>query len=118
MSSEISFNKLRSHQGAAPEAAARGRPATVAPQEAVRHRRPVRTAFPIGILLYLASIGIVATATAGVLFGVGFSLLMRPADMVGAGAAAHSRGASASSLFYGVVPNFFSDTVATGAKIV
>jgi hypothetical protein len=74
--------------------------------------------FPIGILLYLASIGIVATATVGVLFGIGFSLLVQPTDALGAGPAARSQGSSVGSLFYGLVPNFFGDTVASDAKVV
>jgi hypothetical protein len=74
--------------------------------------------FPIGIIFYLASIGIVAIATVGVLFGIGFSLLVQPADALGAGAAAHSHGSGVRSLFYGLVPNVFGDTVAADTKVV
>src|SRR5438128_4823351 len=87
-------DELRAHPGAAPEPVARGparpvsdlfekpRPSrseaakerllpTVvsATPEPVRREHRVRPVFPIGILLYLASIGIVAAATVGVLFG-------------------------------------------------
>jgi hypothetical protein len=78
----------------------------------------VKSVFPIGVLCYLASIGIVATATVGVLFGIGFSLLVQPTDALGAGAAARSHGSSVRSLFYGLVPNFFGDTVAADTKVV
>jgi hypothetical protein len=40
--------------------------------------RRAATAVPVGILLYLASVGIIATATIGVLFGIGFFLLTPP----------------------------------------
>jgi hypothetical protein len=82
----------------------------------VRREHRVRPVFPIGILLYLASIGIVAAATVGVLFGIGFSLLVQPTDASGAGAAARGQGSTAGSLFYGLVPNFFGDTA--DAKVV
>ena len=37
-------------------------------------------AVPVGILLYLASVGIIATVTIGVFFGVGFFLLAQPTE--------------------------------------
>ncbi len=39
---------------------------------------PVR--FPVGIIVYLASIALVATATIGVFFGMGFLLLVEPTE--------------------------------------
>ena len=47
--------------------------------EAPAPRRATR-AFPVGILLYLASVGIIAIATIGVFFGLGFFLLARPTE--------------------------------------
>ncbi len=146
MASVLATDELRAHRGAAPEPVARGRAKPVGsisdlfeepppPHcEAVQERllptvvsavpRPVRRdhrvkpVFPIGILLYLASIGIVATATVGVLFGIGFSLLVQPTDALRGGAAARSQGSSVRSLFYGLVPNFFGEPVAADAKVV
>ena len=104
MSSVPAIDELRARRGAAPEPVARGRAAPVgavpdlfeepppspsdaakerllptvvsAAPEPVRREHRVKPVFPIGILFYLASIGIVATATVGVLFGIGFSLLV------------------------------------------
>jgi hypothetical protein len=146
MASVLATDELRAHRGAAPEPVARGRAKPVGsisdlfeeppPShcDAVQERllrtvvsavpRPVRRdhrvkpVFPIGILLYLASIGIVATATVGVLFGIGFSLLVQPTDALGGGAAARSQGSSVRSLFYGLVPNFFGEPVAADSKVV
>ena len=137
-------DELRAHGGAAPAPVARGRATPVgslshlfeesppshcdaakerlrptvvsdAP-EPVRREHRVKPVFPIGIIFYLASIGIVAIATVGVLFGIGFSLLVQPTDASGAGAAARGQGSTAGSLFYGLVPNFLGDTA--DAKVV
>ena len=121
-------DELRAHRGAASQApppshsdATKERllPTVVsdAPKP-VRREHRVEPVFPIGILFYLASIGIVATATVGVLFGIGFFLLVQPADALGAGAAAHSHGSSVRSLFYSLVPNFFGETVVADTKVV
>ena len=48
-------------------------------------RRAVR-ALPVGILLYLLSIGVVATATIGVFFGLGFFLLAQSNEAVNSNA--------------------------------
>jgi hypothetical protein len=110
------FEEPPSHSDAAKE---RLLPTVVsAAPKPLRREHRVKPIFPIGILLYLASIGIVATATVGVLFGIGFSLLVQPADAVGAGAAARSHGSSVRSLFYGLVPNFFGDPGAADTKVV
>jgi hypothetical protein len=139
-------DELRAHRSAAPEPVARARatpagsfsdlfeepppshsdaarerlvPTVVpAPAEPVRREHRVRPVFPIGILFYLGSIGIVATATVGVLFGIGFSLLVRPTDALEAGAAARSHGSSVRSLFHGLVPNIFGDAIADDTKVV
>jgi hypothetical protein len=139
-------DELRAHRRAAPEPVAKGRATPVgsisdlfeepplshsdaekerllptvlsAAPEPVRREHRVKPVFPIGILFYLASIGIVAAATVGVLFGIGFSLLVQPTDALGAGAAAHSHGASVRSLFYGLVPNFFGEAAVADTKVV
>jgi hypothetical protein len=41
---------------------------------------------PVGILLYLFSVGIVAAATVGILFGIGFFLLAQPKEAMNASA--------------------------------
>jgi len=48
--------------------------------------RRVASAFPVGILLYLLSVGIVATATVGVFFGIGFFFLTRTTVAIDANA--------------------------------
>ena len=139
-------DELRAPRGAAPEPVARGRATPVcslsdlfeepppshsdaakerllptvasAAPEPARPEHRVKPVFPIGILFYLASIGIVATATVGVLFGIGFSLLVQPTDALGAGAAARSQGSSVRSLLYDLVPNFFGGTAAADTKVV
>ena len=92
--------------------------AVSAAPEPVRREHRVKPVFPIGILFYLASIGVVATATVGVLFGIGFSLLVRPTDALEAGAAARSYDSSVRSLFQGLVPNIFGDAIADDTKVV
>jgi hypothetical protein len=139
-------DELRAHRRSAPEPVAKGRGTLVgsvsdlfeeapplshsdtekgrllptvvsASPEPVRREHRVKPMFPIGILFYLASIGIVAAATVGVLFGIGFALLVQPTDALGAGAAAHSHRSSVRSLFYGLVPNFFGETVVADTKV-
>src|SRR5262249_38657844 len=111
ISSGPAIVELGADRGADSEPARRGGRGTLlaapsprrgVPPEAVRRgRRPV---VPIGILLYLASIGVVATATIGVLFGIGFALLVQPTDSLNAGADAS--GLRATSLFYDLIPKF------------
>ena len=48
-------------------------------------RYPVKARTPIGLLLYLVSIGVIATAIGGVFFGTGLFLLRQP-EMTSAGA--------------------------------
>ena len=48
-------------------------------------RRAARV-LPVGILLYLFSVGIVAAATVGILFGIGFFLLAQPKEAMNASA--------------------------------
>src|SRR5271169_962424 len=52
------------------------------PALVVRTSTPGRAAgaLPVGLLLYLLSVGIVAAATVGVLFGIGFFLLAQPME--------------------------------------
>jgi len=53
-------------------------------------------AVPVGILLYLASVGIIAAATIGVFFGIGFFLLAQPTAAMFANDAAAEQGSAAS----------------------
>jgi len=50
-----------------------------------RNRRTAAVALPLGIVLNLVFVGLVATATIGVFFGVGFYLLAHPATEMSAG---------------------------------
>jgi hypothetical protein len=84
----------------------------------IPHRRSARPAHPIGTLFYLASVGIVATATVGALFGIGLSLLAKPPDAVSTEVAIHSRGSDVRSLLHNIVPNFFGGTPVVDAKVV
>jgi hypothetical protein len=58
--------------------------------------RRAAPAVPVGILLYLASVGIIATATIGVFFGIGFFLLAQPTKAMIANDAAAEQGSAAS----------------------
>jgi hypothetical protein len=60
-------------------------------------RRGVR-AVPVGILLYLLSIGVVATATIGVFFGIGFFLLAQSKEAMNSSAGAGEPGSFANRL--------------------
>jgi hypothetical protein len=91
-------------------------PASVASSPVPRGRR-AGPALPIGILLYLASVGIVATATVGVLFGIGFSLL-QPPDVVNAGAGTRSHGSEVELLLSSIVSRFFGDIAPADSKVV
>jgi len=48
--------------------------------------RPVASALPVGILLYLLCVGIVAIATVGVFFGIGFFFLAQTTEAMNANA--------------------------------
>jgi hypothetical protein len=65
----------------APRSTTRGRKLTLEPEVSAPSRRTDADAArsPVGILLYLVSIGFVAAAIIGVCFGVGFFLLASPA---------------------------------------
>jgi hypothetical protein len=52
-------------------------------------------AVPVGILPYLASVGIIATATVGVFFGIGFFLLAQPTEAMIANDSAAELGSAA-----------------------
>jgi hypothetical protein len=54
--------------------------------------RRVASALPVGILLYLVAVGIVATATVGVFFGIGFFLLAQPTEAMNANAGTGEHG--------------------------
>jgi hypothetical protein len=59
--------------------------------EAPRH---AARAVPVGILLYLASVGIIATVTIGVFFGIGFFLLAQPTEAMIANDATAEQGSA------------------------
>lgn len=54
--------------------------------------RRVTSNLPVGILLYLLSLGIVATATVGVFFGIGFFFLAQPTEAMNANAGTGNHG--------------------------
>ena len=80
------------------------RPAASAP--VLRRRR--RSALPIGILLYLVSVGVIATASVGVFFGIGFFLLLQPTEAMIPNAGAEDHGSANKPLLYSLVPSFLS----------
>ena len=84
----------------------------------VARGRRAGPALPIGILLYLASVGIVATATVGVLFGIGFSLLVPPTSATSAEAGARSYGSDVESLGSSIVARLFGYTASADSKVV
>src|ERR1700730_8835562 len=72
---------------------------------AVRSRRQLAaSALSVGILLYLASVGLVAAAIIGVFFGVGFLLLGPHASGTHSGSTARNSGSEVQSLAYGLSP--------------
>ena len=127
ISSGPAINELRADRSAGSEPARRGGPGRLAaaapsPQRSASPelvRRGRRQVLPIGILLYLVSIGVVATTTIGVLFGIGFALLVQPTDVLEGGA---TPGPGARSLLYDLIPKFFTtvaaDTKAADTKVV
>jgi hypothetical protein len=66
----LNAGSLKNHQG---------KPAVV-PKVSTPSRRTDAAGPPVGILLYLASVGLIAAAIIGVLFGTGFCLLASPAS--------------------------------------
>jgi hypothetical protein len=72
---------------------------------AVRSRRELAaSALSVGNLLYLASVGLVATAIIGVFFGAGFLLLGTHASGTLSGSAARNPGSEVQSSVYGLSP--------------
>jgi hypothetical protein len=77
---------------------------------AVRSRRqPAASALSVGSLLYLASVGLVATAIIGVFFGAGFLLLGPPAGGTLSGFTARNPGSGVRSLVFDPSPLSESD---------
>src|SRR6516165_3148899 len=60
--------------------------------------RRVASALPIGIFFYLLCLGIVATATVGIFFGIGFFFLAQTTQAMNANAGARAQGADAARL--------------------
>jgi hypothetical protein len=67
---------VRRHDSSRPEIARRDLPGAAGPTSAPGAAAPLSA----GNLVYLASVGLVATTVIGVFFGIGFSLLLPPAD--------------------------------------
>ncbi len=77
---------------------------------AVRSRRQLAaSALSVGNLLYLAAVGLVATAIIGVFFGAGFLLLGPPAGGTLSSSTARNPGPEVQSLAYGLSPLSESD---------
>ena len=64
----------------APWATTRGRKLTLEPEVSAPSRRTDAARRPVGILLYLVSVGFVGAAIIGVCFGIGLFLLASPAS--------------------------------------
>ena len=73
---------------------------------ALRPRRP--PALPIGILLYLVSVAVIAAATVGVFFGIGFFLLVQPTEAMIPNAGARHHGSANLLLLSSLIPSFLS----------
>ena len=64
----------------APRSTSQGRQPSLAPEQSAPSRRTDAARPPVGILLHLVSVGLVAAAIIAVLFGTGFFLLVPPAS--------------------------------------
>jgi len=65
----------------------------------------------VGVVLYLVSVGLVATAAIGVFFGIGLYLLVHPTEAMLAGLGVRDSGAAVYPLRSGVVPRAEADAV-------
>lgn len=93
-------------------------PALVPPAATPASRRArAASALPIGILLYLVSVGIIATATIGVFFGIGFFLLVQPTEAMIPSAGTRDAGPDIKPLLYSMVPRFFSNAPPADGKV-
>ena len=79
-------------------------------------RRPAGRGLSLGILLYLVSIGVTATATIAVFFGIGFLLLVQPSGAMIPSAGERDRGSVIKPLLYGLVPYFPGNATPTAGK--
>jgi hypothetical protein len=79
------------------------------PQSAKRPAPTAAIRAPAGILLYLVVTGLVATATIGVFFGIGLSMLVQPVEETIAGSGADDRSPELDPLSPGVLPRPDSD---------
>jgi hypothetical protein len=87
------------------------------PSMPVSHRRGAAPALPVGILLYLVSIGLIATATIGVFFGIGFLLLTEPREEIIPNARTSGHVAGIKPLLHSLVPRFFSNLSPADGKV-
>ena len=61
---------------------------------AISNERVLERRLPVGAVLHLASVGLVAMAAIGVFFGIGFFLLVHPTEVMLAGLGIRDRGAA------------------------
>jgi len=79
----LSFDELAQQLGmgrAEPDRA--GSASRLAPEASPQMRHTAAAGRPVGNLLYLVFVGLVASATIGVFFGIGFFLLVQPSREV------------------------------------
>ena len=75
----------------------------------IRNRTTTATRLPAGILLYLVVTGLVAAATIGVFFAIGFPMLVQPVEETIAGSGANDRSPELDPLPPGGLPRPDSD---------
>jgi hypothetical protein len=81
-------------------------------------RRNMAAGLPVGILLYLVFVGLVAIATIGVFFGIGFFLLAQPTEELIAGSDTRDRDTEINSLRSGVFPRPYRDAPPADREVV
>src|SRR6266566_1449046 len=79
------------------------------PSTSTQPTRAAAARLPAGILLYLVSAGLVATATIGVFFGTGFFLLAHHVEETTAGSGSLDHGTEVKSLRSSVFQHFHND---------
>ena len=81
----------------------------LAPGASLSTRHTAAAGRPVGNLLYLVFVGLVASATIGVFFGIGFFLLVQPTREVIASLGTHDRGIETDPLRSSAFPSQNSD---------
>ena len=106
----LSFDELAQQLGmgrAEPDRA--GSASRLAPEASPQMRHTAAAGRPVGNLLYLVFVGLVASATIGVFFGIGFFLLVQPTREVIASLGTHDRGIETDPLRSSAFPSQNSD---------